>query len=86
MSTYTIAVQRYALAEDVRVLLWDTAAPVEISEKEARRHRADLTRRNRTRNLVKLLDGIEFDTYAPQCVPLGCPELANARTRVTFDF
>lgn len=81
-TTMTISVQRYGPA-DGPVLVWETGS-TRLSADDARKHRADLTRRRRSRNLHTLPDGIEFDTYAPGCHPIGCPELAGSRTRVTF--
>jgi hypothetical protein len=85
MSTYIIAVQRYDTTTFGPDLVWEQGTPLELPEAEARKHLAYLTKLRRSRNLVKLPNGIEFDTYSAHGVP-GCPELDGSRTRVTFDF
>lgn len=83
MITMTINVQQYG-PHNGPTLVWPEPITSELTDDAAAKHRADLTRRRRSRNLVQIPGGIEFDTYAPGCAPLGCPELVGSRTRVTF--
>lgn len=86
MATYTISVQRYDLTPGAApdALTWQHGPAYELPREAAIRHRADLARRRRDRNLTVLPDGLEFDTYATDNLPVGCEDLARSRTRVLF--
>ena len=81
MSHLVISLQVYG-PHGGPLLVWAPPdAGSDISAAAANTHLARLRRRRR--HVVDIEGGVEFDTYTANGVPLGCPELAAARTRVT---